>query len=97
MKLNISQITNLIQSCGAHMLKRAISAFFEWIEENNLLGKVLIDNIIHDECVSECSIEYAELVKDNLSRCMIEGGNYYLSDLTIKADAHFDSSWGKAK
>ena len=90
-------LNNPIQSRGSHMLKRALYLLFEWIEQNNLLGKVLIDNTIHDEIVCECLIEYSDLVKTNLEKCMIEAGNFYLSELTIKAEANTDSSWGKAK
>ena len=90
-------LNNPVQARSAHQLKLSLSLVFEWIEENNLLNKVLIDNAIHDEILLECSAEYAELAKENLSRCMQEGGNYFLQNLTIKADANYGESWGKAK
>jgi DNA polymerase I-like protein with 3'-5' exonuclease and polymerase domains len=86
-----------VQTCGAMMLKRATSSFFEWIIENNYIGKVLIDNTIHDEIVIECPKELGELVRTTLQKCMIEDGNHYLKNLTIKADAHYANSWGEAK
>lgn len=41
-------LNNPVQSRSAHQLKMSVSLLFEWIENSNLLGKVLIDNIVHD-------------------------------------------------
>lgn len=90
-------LNNPIQSCGAHMLKRATSLFFEWIIANNFLWRVRITNTVHDEIILECEDSLKDVAKEALERCMIEGGNYYLENLTIKADAHIDVSWGEAK
>ena len=49
------------------------------------------------ECVVECKSSLKNIVTQNLERCMLEGGNYFLSNLKIKADANYGSSWGKAK
>lgn len=86
-----------VQSRGSHQLKRSTVLFFDWIERNNLYWKVLIDNSVHDEIIVECEEELAEITTKKLSSCMIEGGNYYLTNLTIQAEAHSGSSWGKAK
>lgn len=90
-------LNNPIQSTGSHMTKRAMCLLFEWIKKNNLLWVVKICNVPHDEAVLECPEELKEEIRDNLERCMIEGGNYYLEHLTIKADAHYGISWGEAK
>jgi DNA polymerase I-like protein with 3'-5' exonuclease and polymerase domains len=42
-------LNNPVQSRSAHQLKLSVSLLFEWIENSNLLGKVLIDNIVHDK------------------------------------------------
>lgn len=49
------------------------------------------------EIVLECPESLAEKVKLKLQQCMIDGGNHYLEDLTIKADAHIGDSWYEAK
>lgn len=86
-----------VQSRSAHQLKRASVILFDWIVDNNLQWKVKLCNSIHDELVLECLIELSETVTPKLQECMIEGGNYYLSNLTIKAEAHSGDSWFKAK
>ena len=90
-------LNNPVQTRGAHQLKLAVSLVFEWILKNNLIGKVLICNSPHDEIVLESNLEYAPITRKALEECMIEGGNYYLSNLTIKADANIGNSWYEAK
>lgn len=41
-------LNNPVQARSAHQLKLSVSILFEWIEKSNLLGQVLIDNIVHD-------------------------------------------------
>lgn len=90
-------LNNPVQSRGSHQLKRASVLLFNWILENNLQGIVLMCNSIHDEIVLESPEEYGQMACDKLSECMIEGGNYYLTNLKIKADAHIGASWFEAK
>lgn len=90
-------LNNPVQARGAHQLKRATVLLFNWILENNLQGIVLLCNSIHDEMVLECPEEYGQIACDKLSECMITGGNYYLKNLEIKADAHTGASWYEAK
>jgi len=86
-----------VQTAGAHQLKLAISLMFEWIVEEDLLWDVKICNSVHDEIILETLESLAEKSKDKLEECMIEGGNHYLEELTIKADAHIGMSWYEAK
>jgi DNA polymerase-1 len=86
-----------IQSCGAHMIKRATLLLFDWIIEKNYINKVLICNSVHDELVVECIEELSEETKIAVENCMKEGGNYYLKDFKIGASANINSSWGLAK
>jgi DNA polymerase-1 len=90
-------LNNPVQSRGAHQLKLATCLFFEWIEEQNLIWKVLLDNTIHDEIVAECPDELKEKVRIAVQNAMITGGNHYLTNLKIKADAKYGNSWGEAK
>jgi len=86
-----------VQTAGAHQLKLATAMFFEWIIDQDLLWKVKICNSVHDEIIVECDEYYAPLAKSVLEDCMIEGGNHYLDNLEIKADAHIGDSWYEAK
>jgi DNA polymerase I-like protein with 3'-5' exonuclease and polymerase domains len=86
-----------IQSCGAHMIKRATLLLFDWIIEKNYINKVLICNSVHDELVVECLEELAEETKIAVENCMKDGGNYYLKDFKLNATANINKSWGEAK
>ena len=90
-------LNNPVQTRGAHQLKLATSMVFEWIVANNLLWIVMIDNTIHDEIVVECREDLKDIVRDMLQKTMVEAGNHYLTNLKIKADAHYADSWGAAK
>lgn len=90
-------LNNPVQTRAAHQLKLATCLFFEWILKNNYISSVLIDNSIHDELVIECEESLKRLVKKNLERCMLEGGNHYLTNLVIKADAHWGKDWFSSK
>ena len=90
-------LNNPVQSRGAHQLKRSVVMLFDWIKKNNLLNIVKIVNTVHDEIILECPENVAEVAKQQLEKCMVEGGNYYLTNLQIKADANIGPSWGEAK
>ena len=90
-------LNNPVQSRGAHQLKRALVMLFNWIKKNNLINIVKIVNSVHDEIVLECPEHMGEITRVKLEECMVKGGNYYLSNLKIKADASIGSSWGEAK
>jgi DNA polymerase I-like protein with 3'-5' exonuclease and polymerase domains len=90
-------LNNPVQARGAHQLKLSTSLIFEWIKKKNLLGKVLICNTIHDEIVLESNQEFAESARKALEKAMVNGGNHYLTNLKIKADAHIGQSWYEAK
>ena len=51
-----------IQSSGAETIKVAAYYFYKWIIENNLLYKVKIINMVHDEILIECDKELEQLV-----------------------------------
>lgn len=60
-----------IQSTGADMMKQAGILMFHWIVENDLLHKVLIPNIIHDEYIVEPIKELKDIVCSKLEESMI--------------------------
>ncbi len=90
-------LNNPVQSRGAHQLKLATSLLFEWILANNYIGKIKIVNTVHDEIVVECEESLKDIAKEQVEKSMLEGGDYYLTNLKIKADANYGESWGEAK
>lgn len=90
-------LNNPVQTRGAHQIKLATCILFDWIVDNNLQWKVFICNSVHDELVAEALEEYAEETKHAVESSMLEAGNHYLTNLTIKADANIGESWGSAK
>lgn len=90
-------LNNPVQTRGAHQLKLATCLLFEWILKNNFQNIVLLCNTIHDEIVCESPDRLAERTRIMIEKCMLEGGNHYLTNLKIKADANTGESWGEAK
>ena len=92
-------LNNPVQATSAHQTKRAASLLFDYIVENGHFGKVKICNIPHDEFVLEVTDDLAEEYKKVLEKCMIDGGNHYLSSGLVKmgAEANIGTSWYEAK
>jgi len=90
-------LNNPVQSRSAHQLKLATTILFDWILASNNINKIKIVNTVHDEIIVECPEELAEIAKEQVEKAMLEGGNYYLTNLKIKADASIGNSWGSAK
>ena len=67
------------------------------MEIKTLINIVKICNTIHDEIVLDSPNEHAGWAKTMLEESMLEGGNHYLTNLKIKADANIGPSWGEAK
>jgi DNA polymerase-1 len=90
-------LNNPIQSVGSHMIKLSTCILFDWIIENNYQWKVLICNSVHDELVIECPKELAEETRLQVEVSMKEGGNFYLDEFKLNAQANIGESWGQAK
>lgn len=68
---------------------------FDWIYRNDLLGKVKICNIVHDEIVLEAPESMAELAAKEVKSKMERGGNYFLNTLKLKCDPEITKVWKK--
>lgn len=90
-------LNNPVQTTAAHQLKKAKIMLFNWIVKNKYQDIVLICNSPHDEIVLESPEKIAEKSRQVLEKCMLDGGNHYLTKLKIKADAKIGQSWGEAK
>jgi DNA polymerase I-like protein with 3'-5' exonuclease and polymerase domains len=92
-------LNNPVQATSAHQTKRAASLLFEHIVKNGHFGKVKICNIPHDEFVLEVESSLADEYGKVLEKCMIDGGNHYLSSGLVEmgAEANIGKSWYEAK
>ena len=82
-----------IQGTSGSMTKLAVVLFFQWICKNNLIGKVKVCNIVHDEVVVECPQDMAEVVSKQLQKAMEFAGKKMLDLLTIKASPVITKHW----
>jgi len=84
-----------IQGESAEITKIAGIKMFQWIKDNNLVNKVLIPNVVHDEYILECSEELSELVAENLQKCMEEAGELFCTRVKLKAEPNISKKWTK--
>lgn len=82
-----------IQGTSATITKLAVVYFFRWIREQNLLNKVLIVNIVHDEIMLEVNNNMARICSDKLKECMELAGSHYCKIIPLKADPKIVSFW----
>jgi DNA polymerase I-like protein with 3'-5' exonuclease and polymerase domains len=87
------------QGTAAHQTKLATILLFEEIERNNHYWDVRIANVIHDEFVLEVVKPLSEQYKSILEKCMLDGGNQFLTNplLKMKATAKIADNWYSAK
>jgi DNA polymerase I-like protein with 3'-5' exonuclease and polymerase domains len=92
-------LNNPIQATAAHQTKKAAVLLFNEIKKRGHLKKVRIAVIVHDEIQLEIKEELVEEYKPILSKCMVDGGNYFLVNNVVKmeADAVEGSSWANSK
>ena len=82
-----------VQGSSASITKIAGIWFYRWIKNNNLLRKVLISNIVHDEFLVECPIDMAETVSNKLRECMETAGSHYCKLVPLKATPVITNNW----
>lgn len=82
-----------IQGTGAEMMKMAAILFFKYLVEHDLLFKVYIVNLIHDEILIETPKELALELKPVLQDCMEKAGSYFCKTVPIKANPVISNHW----
>ena len=80
------------QGSGIICLKYGMYLFFKWIIENNLFGKVLICNLIHDEAVCEYPENISE-PPNKLQECMEKSASVICKKLPIPAVPEVGHYW----
>lgn len=82
-----------IQGTGAEMMKMAAILFFKYLVEHDLLFKVYIVNLIHDEILVETPKELALELKPVLQDCMEKAGSYFCKTIPVKANPVISNHW----
>lgn len=82
-----------IQGTGALCTKLAMIKFFSYLRKNNLLFKVLLCIIVHDECDIEAPKEIAEDIGKILVRAMEEGAKPFCTRAHLGADISIGDHW----
>ena len=92
-------LNNPTQTTAAHQTKLAACMLFDFIKQNNHLGRAKICIIPHDEFVMEVENELVELYQEKLGYFMREAGNKFIENPLIKmnADANSGENWYQAK
>ena len=83
----------MIQGTAADMTKLACILFYNELVKRNLLFKVLLINVVHDEILIESPEEMAEEMKDLLVTCMEKAGDVFCKIIKITADASLGDYW----
>jgi DNA polymerase I-like protein with 3'-5' exonuclease and polymerase domains len=85
-----------IQGESAEITKLACVYFWnKYLIPNNLLFKVLIVNIIHDEILVETPLEIAEETAKQLEKSMVDAGAKFCKRVRLKADPCIAPYWRK--
>lgn len=92
-------LNNPTQTTAAHQTKLAACMLFDFIKQNNHLGKAKLCIIPHDEFVMEVVDELVELYQEKLGYFMRKAGNKFINNPLIKmnADANSGENWYQAK
>ena len=85
-----------IQGESAEITKLACVFFWEhYLLKKDLLFKVLIINLVHDEIVVETPIEIAEETAQQLEKAMVDAGARFCKRIKLKADPCIAPYWKK--
>jgi DNA polymerase-1 len=82
-----------IQGSSADITKLAGIYFYRYLEENNLIFKVLMPNVVHDEWIVECSEELAPELSKVLKKSMEDAGEVFCKTVKLRADPEITKYW----
>jgi DNA polymerase I-like protein with 3'-5' exonuclease and polymerase domains len=82
-----------IQGTGALCFKFASIKLFNWLEQNDLLFKVLYTIPVHDEINLECPQEMTKEVSEKLVDCMVRAGSIFCEIIPLGADVSIGDHW----
>jgi DNA polymerase-1 len=82
-----------IQGSSADITKLAGIYFFRYLRENNLIFKVLLPNVVHDEWIVEAPEEIASEISKVLQECMEKAGDVFCKVVKLKAEPQITKYW----
>jgi DNA polymerase-1 len=82
-----------IQGTSADITKLAGVYFFRYLLENNLVFKVKLPNVVHDEWIVEAPKDIAENISKVLQECMEKAGDVFCKTIKLKADPCITVNW----
>jgi DNA polymerase-1 len=82
-----------IQGTSADITKLAGIYFFEYLEKNNLIFKVLLPNVVHDEWIVECPEDMSEELSKVLQESMERAGDVFCKTIKLKAEPCVTKYW----
>jgi DNA polymerase-1 len=82
-----------IQGSSADITKLAGVYFFRYLRENDLIFKVLLPNVVHDEWIVEASEELAPEICKVLQECMEKAGDVFCKIVKLRADPQITKYW----
>ena len=88
----MNQTKNLpFQGAGASTTKKALILINREIKARKLDAKIV--NCVHDEILVECAVGIADEVAKLVEEKMVEGFNYYCSDVPMKVKPEIGTHW----
>lgn len=81
------------QGTGIIIMKYAMIRFFKWIINNNLFGKVLLCDLVHDEALVEFPKELKDIVPNKLKEFMEYSASTFCEKLPIPAVPETGNHW----
>ena len=82
-----------VQGSSADVTKLAGIYFFRYLVANNLVFKVLMPNVVHDEWIVECSEEIAPVISKELQECMERAGDVFCKVVKLRAQPQITKHW----
>lgn len=82
-----------IQGTGALCTKLAMIKFFNYLRQHDLLFKVKLCILVHDEADIEAPEDIANEIGDVLIKCMESGGAPFCTKAKLSADISIDDHW----
>jgi len=82
-----------IQGTSADVTKLACVYFYRYLLENDLIFKVKVVNVVHDEIIVECPDELASGMATILQKSMEDAGQVFCKVVKLKAEPVITSTW----
>lgn len=82
-----------VQGSSADITKLAGVYIFDYLKQKNLLFKVWMPNVIHDEILLETPLELAEELAKIVKDCMEKAGQRFYTRVPLHADPVISDHW----